>query len=422
MFKEVEKNAQNQDRAFREVRSEFIEDYYPELHREEKPPVSCTLGGLLIPDLMTRRSILIDLDDLRTEEHLIQRYGVDKAFLMQLQARGLVHIATNLEPGRHEGNEWMHDILANRETIFKSTRTPRFFSARFPDIETTQVRYRDYLQKRLEGLSPSDYNFLIGRMDVPPTHAPRAGAANKLAWDLARVQAMHGCSLGEDDLPTLDDLVGKPTHAMDTLYKYKFFEVSPHSGALGCEMLVPFQQIKRLMPESPPSDILRMDSVAHEGLQAFLTTVTFNLMPADLQGSAYWHGLMPRMRESLLDKLQENIQDRSTAAVEQDLRLRIARSDSNLSLEELRELVEKDIQMVSKYGDVVSRGYSSINTMFAGYVSKTLSSLGVPNEYAWVIGAGVWGYVELKKKDAKKILEFAIPRIRVANYVRSRTV
>jgi len=101
VFKDVEDNAQRQYRQFSSTNSELIEDYYPELHEKGAPPVACTTGANLIPDLMTRRCILVDLDDLKTEEALIDRFGVDKAFLQELQSRNLVRIATNLEPDRH---------------------------------------------------------------------------------------------------------------------------------------------------------------------------------------------------------------------------------------------------------------------------------------------------------------------------------
>jgi len=136
MFSDVENNAQQQDRLFQDTRSPLIEDYYPELHQENATPFSCSISSNLIPDLITRRRILIDLGELPTEADLINRFGVNKAFLMELRKRKLVHIATNLDPGRHERNVWMHDILADKETIFKSTRTPRFFRARFPDTRT----------------------------------------------------------------------------------------------------------------------------------------------------------------------------------------------------------------------------------------------------------------------------------------------
>jgi len=421
MFSDVENNAQQQDRLFQDTRSPLIEDYYPELHQENATPFSCSISSNLIPDLITRRRILIDLGELPTEADLINRFGVNKAFLMELRKRKLVHIATNLDPGRHERNVWMHDILADKETIFKSTRTPRFFRARFPDIESVQKEYQQYLSRRLESLSTQDYDFLISRMDVVPTNAPRAGAANKLAWDLARVQAMDGSWLEENPFSTPDKILSHPENAMDLLYRYKMLAVSPHSGALGGQMLVPYQLMKRLFPETPPNELLRNENVIHEEIMSYLATVNLNVEPAYLTGPAYWISLSPLEQRRMLDRLEEDVQDRASEKVEQDLRLRIASNDPDISCDEIREFVEKDVAVVKRYEEICSRGYTTVNGLFAAFVINELTSLEVPMALACLLGGDAWLSGEILRKDAKNLLESAVPRIRVANYVKSRS-
>ena len=71
MFRDVEDNAQRQEYRFADTRSELIEDYYPELHGQQDGPFACTICSHLIPDLMTRRRILIDLDNLRSDVALV---------------------------------------------------------------------------------------------------------------------------------------------------------------------------------------------------------------------------------------------------------------------------------------------------------------------------------------------------------------
>jgi len=314
----------------------------------------------------------------------------------------------------------MHEILAHESTFFKCTRTARFFISRFPEIETAQRTYRDYLAGRIERLSSAEYQLLISRMDVAPRGDDRTGAANKLAWDIARVQAVHGSEPGDDDLPSVDDYFNTPISALDSLYRYKLLEVSPHSGALGCEMLVPYQHIRRVLPDAPPRELLVMDNVVHPDISAYLAEVYLQAIPAELQATEYWNRLSITVRRQILDDLQEDLPDRESAEIERDLRLRIARLNSDVTLDEIRELVQNDVKSAEKYGEIVSAGYTTANSMFAGYVEKTLAASGVPENIAWLLGFNQLTVGELKKKDAKKLLEAAFPRIRVANYVRAR--
>jgi hypothetical protein len=84
-----------------------------------------------------------------------------------------------------------------------------------------------------------------------------------------------------------------------------------------------------------------------------------------------------------------------------------------LTIEEVKELVEKDIGMLKKYGDICSIGFNFLNLMFAMFVSRSLN---------WV-GAGAGSYLagQVLKARSKKVTELAIPRIQVANFVRTRS-
>jgi len=411
MFIDVEENAQRQERLFAGRKSALIEDYYPELHDKQSEPFTCTICSHLIPDLMTRRRILIDLDNLRTEADLIHRFGVDKAFLMKLQQRKLVIVATNLDPDQHKNNTWMHDILANQDTIFKSNRTPHFFRARFPDIEDVQRDYQIYIKSRFEKLSTQDYEFLISHMDVVPQNAPRSGAANKLAWDIARVEAMlrEDSTIGPSFTP--DDILERPHPTLGLLYRDKMLAVSPHTGALGGSMLVPYQLMKRLFPHVPPNEHLREKLVSHEEIMSYLARVSLEVEPADLTCAKYWSRITFYQREKLLDDLQQDGERGARAEAERNLRARISRGHPDVSLDEIKHFVEADIAWVKRYEKICSLGYNSANFWFMMFVG----------EFAYWLGAASFMAGQLLKDRAKKLLEFAAPRIQVANFVRSRT-
>lgn len=407
MFKEVKRNAERQERLFEQVKGTLIEDYYPELDYDAAP-FACTIGSNLIPDLMTGRRILVDLDNLPSEEHLIQQLGVDKSFLLKLRHKGLVVIATNLDPVQHEQNVWMHDILADEETIFKSKRTPFFFRAKFPEIEDVQRGYREYLEERFEKLSDTQYRSLISRMDVVPENAPRAGAANKLAWDIARVQAMTNEIPDASPIDSPDEVLSDPERSMDLIYTYKMLAVSPHSGSLGGEMLVPEKLMKRLFPETPQSELLINDNVLFDKIMSYLSHVNLNVEPADLVAPMYWHMIDSFKRAQLLEILEDDSERSASAKVEIDLRLRIAKGEG--CIDEIQDFIEKDIARVRKWEPWCSYGYTALYGWFV-----TIAA-----DYAQVLGPGCALAGEGLRGPAKSLLESVVPRIRVANYVRLR--
>ncbi|MGV0975101.1 MAG: hypothetical protein ACOYBO_04130 [Azonexus sp.] len=409
MFNEVIANAELQQELYKTEQSTLIDDYYPEVH-DGAGPVACTIGNNLIPDLLTRRRILIDLDDLPSEDSLIERFGVDKRFLLKLRDEKLVVIATNLKPARHRTNTWMHDILANKETIFKWCRTPHFFRASYPDIEEVQQDYHQYLARKFETLSNSTYTAIISHMDAIPWKASRSGAAEKLAWDIARVHAMLGKDRDSAPVAKPDEVFQCPSESMDFIYRYKMLAVSPHSGALGATMLVPYAYMKRLFPETPQSELLVQEHVLPEDIMAYLTRVSLKTEPAETTAPEYWHRLRPLERDKLFDVLKEEKEREASADVELDLRLRIAKSDPDITLDEIKDLVEADMAWVDKHGKLFEIGYTALWGSVAVFFREQAAWLGPSSA---LVG-------KVLEPHALRLLETAVPRLRVANYVRSR--
>jgi hypothetical protein len=418
MFTDIEQNAQRQQDRFASSSSLLIEDYYPELHDGQSGTFSCTTCSHLIADLLTRRRILIDLDDLPTEDDLIYQFGVNKTFLLELQRSGLVILATNLDPDRHKNNTWMHDILAEKSTIFKSKRTPQFFRAQYPDIIDEQRELQKHIEARVLAMPIQDYETFISHMDVVPRKADRAGAANKLAWDIIRVDALLGNTIlglspsarTEDDY-TIDDIFERPHEMLDILYRDKLLVVSPHSGALGGSMLVPYERMKQLFSDVRPNEIVREELASHREIMDYLAKVRLKLDPVDLSCADYWRRITHYQREKLLDDLQDDRARNRTAETERNLRLRIARNDPNVSIDEIKDLVESNIAWLRRYEDFCSIGFNCANLLFALFIGKYFS---------WLGGASYVGG-QIIKARSKQIVEFAAPRIQVANFVKYHT-
>lgn len=120
-----------------------MEDFYTELHT---PPISGafpnTLGSHLIPDLLTSPCVVADIHDWPDPSGLIATYGVDLKFLLTLRDKGHVVLCANQLPERYENRPWLHDVLADKRTIFRSVRTPMFFHSHFQSWQRRETSSR----------------------------------------------------------------------------------------------------------------------------------------------------------------------------------------------------------------------------------------------------------------------------------------
>ena len=125
-----------------------IEKFYPELLSPEgECSFTNTLGSYLIPDLLTSYGVIVDLYDWPTPESLIQIYGVDLDFLISLRDTGLVRLCANLPTERYKQCSWLFPLLADERTIYRSIRTPAFFSSIDPEFNYRRSARERFLRK-----------------------------------------------------------------------------------------------------------------------------------------------------------------------------------------------------------------------------------------------------------------------------------
>lgn len=363
MFRQVVENAQQQETKYSSLASTSIENYFPEVH-ESEVPVACTIGSSLISDLFTGRRILIDLDDLRSESDLIQRFGISGRFLEQLVDNNRVILATNLDPGRLVDYKWMHHFLADKRTIFKIHRTPRFFRSVCSDIETVQEDLRKFISKRFDKLSESEYKGVVARMDNMSIHGPRTGAANKLAWDVARVNAMLQVAAGRTMIRHPSELFDSLFQQVELVYRNKMLVVSPFSGSLGATMLVPFEYMKKVFPDTSRADLVDMDHVVLPELVDYLARVRHQLEFNNTNNPSYWETIDEREEKKLLEVLVNTSETKAAADAENTLRLRFARNDVSLEFGEIATLVEKDMARVQMVKQAFDYGWAFFSGFF----------------------------------------------------------
>ena len=162
-----------------------IEAFYPELHSKERGGLfTNTSGSLLIPELLTSPCVVVDLYDT-PEEELVLRYRVDKKFLLTLRDLDRVVLSANADYERYEKHPWMHEILSDPRTIFRSVRTPQYFEALFPGIQEERERLQRSLVSRFEAMTRAEFSAFVSHYPVHRRACERPSACGPSVMGVA---------------------------------------------------------------------------------------------------------------------------------------------------------------------------------------------------------------------------------------------
>jgi hypothetical protein len=421
MWQDVLQNADKQRQNYSAVpRKLEIEAYYPELHAGSVAGFfTNTSGSHLIPDLITSPHVVVDLYDFRAEGELISKYGVDKDFLLNLQEKGLVTIAANLEPERYEASVWMHDILADPRTIFRSVRTPLHLESSYPDIQLQWTDTRDRLETWLRSLPAQDFDSIAAAVQISRTRVDERGLASQLAWKLTRVEALTkrivDRSNGEIGYP-LDELFNDPNAAVTTLNRDHLLIVSPTSAGLGGTYRMSYQTLQHLFVGATKADVMFTDVAFVPELNRFLVEQQLRTDAADLSSEKYWRTITEYDKKFLIAKLEDNGKRRDLLRTERNLRARIARVDETLTVDEIKDLVDADIRLLEGFEYYTGTGINYAYAAFCYYLYERLK--GVSALLGAAAGTGGILAGRVAKAGAREVMEYAFPRIQVANFIR----
>jgi hypothetical protein len=424
-FKAVEDNADAQIKRFSDLRSDgeaVIEAYYPELYLPEVGGLfSNTVGSHLIADLLTSPFVVVDLYGYKDESALIKHYGVDKGFLLQLREAKLIAIAAILEPQRYKHCEWMHDVLSDERTIFRSLRTPLFFRSKYPDIVDKGNDEARRAESIFARLSTSDTKRYIEASGYAASGYPDSrykgenltpsALASHLAWCWVRLNAI----LGSDISPgyTIEDVITRPDPNCDLFFRDFHIAVSPHSGGLGGSFKLKETQARRLFPEVAPRDRTLLDMTYLQAVNTALLDKVLHLDVDDLSSEGYWAHILRRGRRKEILRALKNAQTkREIMEKERRIRLRFARADYEIKTEEIEEFLKADNQYLEDVSLVTTLGY-----LFSGYTFGYLSSpehLGYAGGLVGVLGA------EIVKSKGKQVVEYALERLQVASFLKKK--
>jgi hypothetical protein len=183
---------------------------------------------------------------------------------------------------------------------------------------------------------------------------------------------------------------------------------------------IPCSQFEKFFPKEPGGAEI-FDLIYFEELHEYLLAIGPKVSSAEVSGEQYWKSLTPLRRHKLLELFSDVDERKQLMSAEKNLRRRIANLDTPVKVEEIYDLVEKDIRLVRKFESVGDLAYNLVCTSFGAVLDAHLNWIGgIAGGAAAGFGAGHILKGRMVKAKAKTVLEFALPRIQVANYVRSK--
>lgn len=300
--------------------SQSIEAFYPELYES---PSRCeftnTLGSDLIPDVLTSRKVLVDLYDWPDEKGLIRNYGVDLNFLSELRQAGLVRVCANLPPERYEQCMWLHGILADEGTIWRSIRTPGFFTSTDPEFAGRRTDREASLER-----------YFATHSDALPALCALVDAAHppKTAAELAAVLShwIERLVSFEPELAAhlVTDFEKHAHERIPDLKQIHSLVVSPYSSALGGTMKMWRRHWSSLFGEENVAELSREGLLRSQALLSYLSEVKLSLTSSDLSAEQVWASMTEGTRLRLLDFLGDEAERTDLIAAEERIRRGLA--------------------------------------------------------------------------------------------------
>jgi hypothetical protein len=252
--------------------------------------------------------------------------------------------------------------------------------------------------------------------------------ARQLSWEWVRLELFHnestrvdGTIANADKGYSVDDVLKRPDKWLPILYRDLTLIVSPHSAALGGTVRYQHEQIQSWFPENAREPELVELSYFDE-INRYLLDVGLKVKGESVSEKQYWNSMGRMQRKELLERLAGNVGDRKQLMLtERNLRSRVAKLDTSVKWEDIYNFVQRDIKLVSRFEGAGNIVYNLACAYFGAAIDAHMNWFGgILQGGIAGLGAGQILKGEIVKSKARAVLEFAIPRIQVANYVRSQ--
>jgi hypothetical protein len=385
-----------------------IEEFYPELHvPSDNRSFTNTLGGNLIPDLLTSERVVVDVYDWDTPAKLVDVYGVDLDFLLTLRDMNLITICANLPISRYEKHSWLFPILADKRTIHRSIRTPEFFTARDPDFEARRVERERKFNRHFATLPDEDLRMMCNAVKSSHPPADASALASVLAVWLERLVAIDSKVAVEIG----DGFEHRVIEDTPQLMQLQRILVSPHSAALGGPMKIARNRWVDIFGDESVDEAVIEGNVRFQTLNNYFTESTLGLDELDLTSAEQWRLMKNAERSKLLDHLMDIDSRRDVLSAEHTLRMGLIKGGDQ---EPTRESINAYLDQLEAQADIL-RGFSSLAGIAASVAFGTLSG---SVTIGFQVAAGIFGSRYLLGKHARVFTEDLFPKLRVVRILR----
>lgn len=395
--------------------SPSIHRYYPELHEHHWAGQFCnTIFGLpLIPQLLTTPHVLVDLYDWQSPDQLIETYGADLPFVLRLRDEGFVQLCANLPVERYRASEWLHPLLAQSATIFRSSRTQLYLDSIEPSAQEQLNETKDRLARWLTMLSDSEVQNIAALTNsaYPPKGTP--ALSNALATWMIRVKVLvptEGAELQET-------IFSAPETGIPRLRQLHFCIVSPLTAGLGGDFGFIADRLRPYVMDSDEIKRLsRSDQARLQAVHDFLCAHTFGHSAEKFSTKQYWelHSDAYAQRQ-LIKRLRSDTERKRAFEVERTLRRKISASRGDWPLDAVEEYVDQlkaNWHRVRRALQSVVMPAAALPLFFSADDGTTVAA---------VAGIGVAAAsCAVVREPARRALEAAFPNLRVVNLAQDR--
>lgn len=331
---------------------ENITCFYPELvYRTNSDSAWTSTGHLpLIASALTSPHTLVDIYDWKTEEELIAMYGVDLEFLYTLRDKGHISLMANLPPERYKKDEcnWLHPILSSSETIWRSIRTPSFYTTLSSGVED----YRDdmeqkliFLFKNMNGDRFKNICELFGHEYISDAlvSLPRVLSVHYM-YVLVHDSIMANATWGE--------FLSNPEDKINDIKRLYLMYATPYSVALGGTPRILENQWLPYFEENSRTHELP-DNTEIKAVHEYIMKLSTGLITEDIHTKQYWMSISNAKKKEIIKLLEDPEERRDLFVTERNLRhLLYKNEDIRNSLENVENYVDR----LKDHYELISKG------------------------------------------------------------------
>jgi hypothetical protein len=410
--------------GFQQQEVEGIEDFYPELKNRGGPsPDWASMADLpLLACVLTAPHTLVDLYDWNSEEELIEKYGVDLRFLLELRDENHITLLANLPPERYKKElcTWLYPLLSDERTIWRSLRTPSYFDSLCEDLSGRRTKMEEKIKQVFKRFSHSRIEALC--RSIQTTHLPDSSDS------LARVLSIWYSYIYPQDQAAAEsvwnDFTNKPELTMPEIRQLYLMYAPTQTAALGGTLRMTGDKILSYFDKDISLNELPENATEARAIHEYLLNIEFEklgLRAEDLNYAKYWHSMSEGMRSRILRILRDDRERSELLTTERNLRsLLYRKGDVPATLERVEKYVERLMEYYNFLKGVGNVAFGT--TCIALIANRTIlpKSMQIPEDLlVYLSVARMLPYIDsVLRRVPSRTVEALVDQLQVVRFVR----